>query len=98
MGLWPPSLGRTKRGLEWVAVSPPIGSPPSFLLIFSLGWRRLSYFMQKVMANEIATAWPGKERETKGKGGQNEQIAGLFEEEFSAQFSNYRVPLHLGNT
>lgn len=54
--------------------------------------------MQNVMANEVATSWPGKERETKGRGGQDEQIVGVFGEAFSVQCFNYRVPLHLGNT
>lgn len=47
-----------------------LGPPP--FSIFGLGWRRLVYFMQNVMANEVATSWPGrKERETKGRGGQD---------------------------
>ena len=58
---------------EGAAVLPPVSRPttPFSLLICGLGWRHLAYFMQKVMANEIATARPGKERETKGWGGQD---------------------------
>lgn len=44
-----------------------LGPPP--FSIFGLGWRRLVYFMQNVMANEVATSWPGKTgKGNEGKG------------------------------
>lgn len=66
---------RRKPRWEGVMVLPPpsgcLGPPPFSFLIFGLGWRRLAYFMQKVMANAVAKAKPGKKRETKGRVGQD---------------------------
>lgn len=72
MGLWPPSFGKDKAevGMGSRLASSLLAHHGS-VLIFGLGWRRLVYFMHKVMANGVATSWPGKEWETKGKGGQN---------------------------
>lgn len=71
MELWPPSSGRTKQRWEEVVASPPL-SWLTIILSFNFwfGMEASCVFMQEVMANEVATAWPGKERETKGRGGQ----------------------------
>lgn len=71
MGLWPPSSGRTKQRWEEVAASPPLSRLTTILSFdFWFGMEASCIFMQEVMANEVATACPGKEREKKGRGGQ----------------------------
>ncbi|CAK6448471.1 unnamed protein product [Pipistrellus nathusii] len=52
-------------------LAPPL--PPRSLwahhhfLFFGSGWRHLEYFMQKLTANEVSTARPGKKRGMKGR-------------------------------
>lgn len=65
-----PAKGKAEAGGSGGLAS-TLGPPPFSLLIFGVGWRRLAYFMPKVMVNEGATAWPGMERETKGRGGKD---------------------------
>lgn len=62
--------GRSRGGKRRPSRLLSLGAPPFSLLIFGLG-RRLACLMQKVMANEVATARPGKERETEGRGGRD---------------------------
>lgn len=60
-----PQEGQSRGGKGWRLASSL--SAHHHLLFLGLGWRRLEYFMQKVMANEVSTARPGKKRGMKGR-------------------------------
>lgn len=65
-------------------VSPPLSGPTATFSCFGLGWRRLEYFMQKAMANEVSTARPGKKKGQEGEGEMDRSLEHWKKLSFSA--------------